>query len=50
MKSWNPDHKLQNQKDTIKNVQNLYNSRQTVTDYLIIIQKLSLKPFMKQKK
>ena len=28
--SGNPKHKLQNQKDTIENMQNIYNSRQEV--------------------
>ena len=50
VKSWNPDHKLQNQKDTIKNVQNLYNSRQTVTDLFNNYSKIKSKAIYETKK
>ena len=47
--SGNPKHKEEYQLDTTKNVKNLYDSRQKII-YLMIVQKLDLKPFMKLKK
>ena len=51
IKSGNPDHKSDKQLWTIKNVKNLYHSRQKkLLIYLIATQKLDLKPFTNQNK
>ena len=46
--SGNHRYKEKNQLDTIKSVKNIYNSRQKIIDFLMIAQKLDLKPFIKQ--
>ena len=46
--SGNHRYKVKNQLDTIKSVKNIYNSRQKIIDFLMIAQKLDLKPFIKQ--
>ena len=48
--SENPKHKSKKQSYTIKNVRTLYNSRQKLLIYLMIMQKLDLKPFTNQNK
>ena len=50
IKSGNPDHKSDKQLYTIKNVKNLYDSRQKLLIYLIVTQKLDLKLFTNQNK
>ena len=46
----NPKYKNEKQKNTIENVKNLYNSKQKLLIYSMIIQKLDLKPLSKQNK
>ena len=49
--SGNPKHKSEKQAYTIKNVRNLYDLRQkNILIYLMITQKLDLKPFTNQNK
>ena len=48
--SGNPKHKEQYQLETIKSVKNLYNSRQNLLIYLMIVQKLDLKLCIGQNK
>ena len=48
--SGNPKHKSEKQSYTMKNVRNLYNSRQKLLIYLMIMQKLDRKPFTNQNK
>ena len=50
IRSGNPRHKLENQKDTIKNVKTFIIQGKKLLIYLMIIQKLDLTPFMKQNK
>ena len=50
IKLGNPKYKNEKQKNTIENVKNLYNSKQKLLIYSIIIQELDLKQFTKQNK
>ena len=50
IKLGNPKYKNEKQKNTIENVKNLYNSKQKLLIYSMIIQKLDLKPLSKQNK
>ena len=50
IKLGNPDHKSYKQLYTIKNVKNIYDSRQTLLIYLIVTQKLDLNLFTNQNK
>ena len=50
MKLGNPKYKNEKQKNTIENVKNLYNSKQKLLIYSMIIQELDLKPLSKQNK
>ena len=50
IKLGNPKYKNEKQKNTIDNVKNLYNSKQKLLIYSMIIQELDLKPLSKQNK
>ena len=50
IKLGNPKYKNEKQKNTIENIKNLYNSKQKLLIYSIIIQELHLKQFTKQNK
>ena len=50
IKLGNPKYKNEKQKNTIENVKNLYNSKQKLLIYSMIIQELDLKPLSKQNK
>ena len=46
--SVNPKHKSEKQSYTIKNIRNIYDSRQKLLIYLMTMQKLDLNPFTNQ--